>query len=292
MNPAACMSVLFGPAAYQRKQTIALLAMRSLHAELRLYPKPGLVSHRDSGAHRDMDANIFVRSLFSLRHYFAEIAAAGIREARLSELQQIGLKAERRMLGSTKGVNTHRGAIFTLGLLATAAGCAWAWDVACSDETLRDIVVTRWGRDLRLGVVSHDLAPSHGRQVAAKFDVTGARGQAVHGFPAVFDRGLPQLRLALSKGAGQDEALIHTFFSLLADVADTNVLYRAGVEGLQYLQHEAGAFIANGSVFAEGWFGQAELLHLQCIKRNLSPGGCADLLAATWFVHQLQCSER
>ena len=223
MNPAACMSVLFGPAAYQRKQTIALLAMRSLHAELRLYPKPGLVSHRDSGAHRDMDANIFVRSLFSLRHYFAEIAAAGIREARLSELQQIGLKAERRMLGSTKGVNTHRGAIFTLGLLATAAGCAWAWDVACSDETLRDIVVTRWGRDLRLGVVSHDLAPSHGRQVAAKFDVTGARGEAVHGFPAVFDRGLPQLRLALSKGAGQDEALIHTFFSLLADVADTNV---------------------------------------------------------------------
>ena len=106
----------------QHAQTIARLVIRSLHAELALYPKPGLVSHRDSGAHRDMDAGTFVRSLFSLRGYFAEIAAAGMRDARLAELQQIGLRAERRMLQSTQGINTHRGAVFCLGLLCAAAG--------------------------------------------------------------------------------------------------------------------------------------------------------------------------
>ena len=272
----------------QHAQTIARLVLRSLHAELALYPKPGLVSHCDSGAHRDMDAGTFVRSLFSLRGYFAEIAAAGMRDARLGELQQIGLRAERRMLQSTQGINTHRGAIFSLGLLAAAAGLAWARGRECSDETLRKLIVTRWGRDLRLAVVAPLPVASHGQQVASRYAVAGARGEAVHGFPAVFDVGLPQLRSALDQGAGADEALVHVFFSLLANVADTNVLFRAGANGLHFLQREAHAFLASGSVFADGWFAHAEALHRHCIRKNLSPGGCADLLAATWFVHQLQ----
>ena len=103
---------------------IALLAVRSLYRELALYPKPGLVSFRDNGAHRDMDAATFVRSLFSLRGYFAAIAAAGMRAARFAELQQLGLTAESRMLRATRGINTHRGAIFTHGMLAAAAGYA------------------------------------------------------------------------------------------------------------------------------------------------------------------------
>jgi triphosphoribosyl-dephospho-CoA synthase len=106
-----------------RAHRIARLAVRSLYHELALYPKPGLVSLRDNGAHRDMDAATFVRSLFSLRGYFATIAAAGMRDAGLAELQQLGIAAESRMLQATRGINTHRGAIFTLGLLA-AAGVA------------------------------------------------------------------------------------------------------------------------------------------------------------------------
>ena len=292
MNPAQ-RDFAHGRAAGNRHaQTIARLALRSLHAELTLYPKPGLVSHRDSGAHRDMDAGTFVRSLFSLRGYFAEIAAAGMRDARLAELQQIGLRAERRMLQSTKGINTHRGAIFLLGLMAAAAGLAWAAGMVWSDETLRNIIVTRWGRDLRLVVVAPVPVPSHGQQVASRYAVAGARGEAVHGFPAVFDIGLPQFRIALAQGAGQDEALVHALFTLIANVADTNVLFRAGASGLHFLQQEANAFLANGSVFVDGWFANAELLHRRCIGMNLSPGGCADLLAATWFVHQLQRLER
>ena len=108
---------------------IARLALRSLYRELALYPKPGLVSFRDNGAHQDMDATTFVRSLFSLRGYFVAIATAGMLAAKFNELQQLGIAAESRMLRATRGINTHRGAIFSQGILAAAAGHAVARNI-------------------------------------------------------------------------------------------------------------------------------------------------------------------
>src|SRR5450830_1577900 len=99
-------------------------AVRSLYQELVLYPKPGLVSLVDNGSHQDMDAATFMRSLFSLRRYFLAIAEAGARGAPFSLLKQLGVQAERRMLSATGGVNTHRGAIFSLGMLCAAV--AWS----------------------------------------------------------------------------------------------------------------------------------------------------------------------
>ncbi len=86
----------------------------------------------------------------------------------------------------------------------------------------------------------------------------------------------------------RSHALLHTFFVLLAETADTNVLFRGGAEGLRFIQTQAGEFLERGSVFEPGWQERAESLHRECSARNLSPGGCADLLAAAWFVHQLQ----
>src|SRR5450830_1562357 len=105
---------------------VARIAVRSLYTELALYPKPGLVSLRDNGAHTDMNAATFLRSLFSLRHYFADIALAGMRAAPMTELRRLGIHAETRMLRATGDVNTHRGAIFALGMLGAAAGRAWS----------------------------------------------------------------------------------------------------------------------------------------------------------------------
>ena len=99
---------------------------------------------------------------------------------------------------------------------------------------------------------------------------------------------LPALRGALVRGADDEHALLHTFFVLLAETQDTNVLYRGGVAGLHFMHSEAGEFLARGSVFEDGWRSRAESLHRACSERNLSPGGCADLLAAAWFIHQLQ----
>jgi triphosphoribosyl-dephospho-CoA synthase len=267
---------------------IALLAVRSLYRELALYPKPGLVSFRDNGAHFDMNAATFVRGLFSLRGYFVAIAAAGMRGAGFSELQQLGLAAESHMLRATRGINTHRGAIFTHGMLAAAAGCASVRNMMLSDDNLRATVIDNWSRDLRAIAVACAASPSHGQLMAARHGVTGARGEALLGFPSVFEIALPALRSALARGADTQHAQLHTFFVLLAKTTDTNVLYRGGAEGLQFIQMQAQDFLERGSVFEPGWHESAETLHHQCSARNLSPGGCADLLAAAWFVHQLQ----
>jgi triphosphoribosyl-dephospho-CoA synthase len=270
---------------------IARLAVRSLYQELALYPKPGLVSFRDNGAHVDMNAETFVCSLFSLRGYFVAIAEAGMREAKFNELQQLGVAAESHMLRATHGINTHRGAIFTHGILAAAAGCATARNLTLSDDNLRAIVITNWSRDLRAIAVACAAIPTHGQQVAARHGVTGARGEALLGFPSVFDIALPGLRSALDRGADSGLALLHTFFVLLAETLDTNVLFRGGAEGLRFIQAKAGEFLERGSVFEPGWQERAESLHRQCSAKNLSPGGCADLLAAAWFVHQLQTDQ-
>jgi triphosphoribosyl-dephospho-CoA synthase len=274
--------------AHRIARHISLLAVRSLYRELALYPKPGLVSLRDNGAHDDMDASTFVRSLFSLRGYFAAIATAGMAVAGFAELQRLGRAAETRMLRAARGINTHRGAIFTHGILAAAAGCAAARAIAPSDHNLRAIVVANWSRELRAIAVAGAATPSHGQLMAARHGVSGARGEAMLGFPSVFEVALPGLRSALARGADTDAALLHTFFVLLACTPDTNVLYRGGAGALQFIQVQAGEFIERGSVFEPGWQQRAEALHRQCSAKNLSPGGCADLLAAAWFVHQLQ----
>lgn len=279
------------PDAQRGAHRIARLAVCSLYQELALYPKPGLVSFRDNGAHRDMDAATFVRSLFSLRGYFVDIAAAGMREAKFSELQQLGIAAESRMLRATRGINTHRGAIFTHGLLAAAAGYAVARNIETSDDNLRAIMLSNWSSDLCVIAVASAATPSHGQLMAAHHGVTGARGEALQGFPSVFEIALPALRSALACGADTSEALLHTFFVLLAATPDTNVLFRGGAEGLRFIQTQATHFLERGSVFEAGWQERAESLHRQCSIQNLSPGGCADLLAAAWFVHQLQANQ-
>lgn len=267
---------------------IARLAVRSLYQELALYPKPGLVSFHDNGAHLDMNAETFVRSLFSLRGYFVAISSAGMRDAKFNELQQLGIAAEANMLRATRGINTHRGAIFTHGILAAAAGYALVRNIALTDENLRTIVIDNWSRDLRAIAVASAITPSHGQLMAARHGVTGARGEALLGFPSVFEIALPALRSALVRGADTQLALLHTFFVLLAETNDTNILFRGGAEGLQFIQTQAKTFLERGSVFVSDWQQRAESLHRQCSEKNLSPGGCADLLAAAWFVHQLQ----
>jgi triphosphoribosyl-dephospho-CoA synthase len=234
-----------------------------------------------------MDAATFLRSIASLRGYFVDIADAGARGAAFAELRGLGIVAERRMLAATQGANTHRGAIFTLGLLAAAAGVLAARGVGVGDPALRDAVRT-WHDDLVVFTVDGAAPASHGRYVAARYGASGARGEALRAFPAVFDIALPALRDALARGAVGSAAQMHAFFALLARVDDTNVLYRSGRGGLAFMQRRARAFLAAGSVFDDDWRTRAHSLHREASARGISPGGCADLLAACWFVHLLR----
>jgi triphosphoribosyl-dephospho-CoA synthase len=266
---------------------IGELAAQSLYAELALYPKPGLVNLRDGGAHADMNAATFVRSIAALRGYFVAIADAGARGASFTEMQRLGIDAEARMMSATRGVNTHRGAIFTLGLLAAAAGASAARGCGPTDASLRGVVAT-----FRNGVLACAVdpasPPSHGRVAAARYGAGGARREAAAGFPSVFEIGLPALRFALARTGDARTAQLHALFALLARVEDTNLLYRGGPDALRFVAREAAAFVARGGMLAPNALSYAEHLHRACCARGISPGGCADLLAASWFVHRLQ----
>lgn len=265
---------------------IGRAAVRALHAELVLYPKPGLVSPLDRGSHEDMDAATFLRSLFALRGYFGDIAAAAADGVAFARLQHLGLRAEARMLRATGGVNTHRGAIFTLGLLAAAAAYLGSNAQPITDESLAGSVRERWGEALAR---PQDTAgkPSHGGIAARRYGAGGARAEAAAGFPLLFEQGLPALRRTLALTGSKRRALMQTLFVLIAQVEDTNLLFRGGVGGLSFARCAASRFLASGGALNPGWEAEASVIHADFVRRRLSPGGSADLLAAAWFVHLL-----
>jgi triphosphoribosyl-dephospho-CoA synthase len=254
-----------------------------------LYPKPGLVSAIDDGSHADMNAETFMRSLFSLRGYFCDIAAAGMRGASFNELAGLGIMAEQRMLAATGGINTHRGAIFILGLLCAAAGriaSDHGREAPLTAEGLHDGLLTQWGGALRGHCAAREPA-AHGTRVALVHGAGGARTEAAAGLPVVFDIALPVLQSTLRAGRGWECARIDAFFTLMATVDDTNVYHRGGVEGARLVRSCGQDFMARGGTENPAWRSGALVTHRAFVAKRLSPGGCADLLAATCLVHAL-----
>ena len=265
------------------------MAVASLHAELVLYPKPGLVSGIDNGSHADMTAATFMRSLFTLRHYFKAITLAGHACADFDHLARLGVTAERGMFKATGGINTHRGAIFFLGLLCAAAGLLTADRSAAQAITpsaLRAAIGRQWGDALRRHARQR-LAGAHGTLAAILHDVGGARAQAARGMPAVFDIALPALQQTLAAGRGLYCARIDAFFSLLAQLDDSNVYHRGGEAGALLVRELGQQFMARGGTADLHWRVSALAAHRMLVARRLSPGGAADLLAATCLVHRL-----
>jgi len=264
---------------------IARAAVRSLYDELSLYPKPGLVSPVDNGSHSDMDAATFMRSLFSLRRYFFRIAAAGADGAPFAELKRLGIAAERRMLAATGGVNTHRGAIFSLGMLCAAAGRCKALGLPSGPDTVRAMLLREWGAALAAHAGADGI--SHGLAVAARHGASGAREEAALGLPSVFTVALPALRQAQAESGCWERARIQSLFALMAHVSDTNVYYRGGAAGAALVRGLARRFIARGGVGRIDWRRYAIACHRIFSRRRLSPGGAADLLAAACLLHRL-----
>ncbi|RAM63440.1 2-(5'-triphosphoribosyl)-3'-dephospho CoA synthase [Herbaspirillum rubrisubalbicans] len=271
---------------------LARLALRSLHQELVLYPKPGLVSRVDNGSHADMTAETFLRSLFALRHYFFQIATAGLEGAPFHTLQRLAIRAEERMLRATGGVNTHRGAIFALGMLCAAMACCRGRRLPLQPATVRATLLIQWGDALaRHSAAISGGSHSHGQRVAARHAVGGAREEAALGFPSVFEVALPQLQATLAQGRDAYHARIDTLFALMAQLSDTNVYHRGGAEGAALVRERSAAFLAAGGTARPGWQEDAVDCHRLFVARRLSPGGAADLLAAACLVHQASLLE-
>ena len=270
-------------------ELIADQAVVALLNELAAWPKPGLVSHVDNGSHTDMDAAIITASAETLRPFFAELAKAGQDEANMGRLRAIGLRAEAATLAATGGVNTHRGAIFGLGLLCAAAGMITeisAAGAAVARVRLGHIVMRRWAREIERGPMP---LFSHGTAALRRYGAGGARAEAAGGFRSIYEVGWPALRQGrLLQPDDPDAPPVQACFALIAAVRDTNLLHRGGADGMRFACEAASSFLSQGGVGAPDWRARAAVVHGAFVARRLSPGGCADLLAMTLFVDAVE----
>jgi len=265
---------------------IGRLAIRSLYREVALPIKPGLVGPQGSGSHKDMNYQTFLRSLQSLRGYFPAIAAAGALRPGFDPLKNLGIEAECIMLAATGGINTHRGAIFNLGLLCAAVGWLMESGEAITPEAACALVARQWGADVLAGAALPGLV-SHGQWVAKRYGSGGARQEAASGFPAAIEVGLPAYRDGLRLTGEGEAAATQALFALMAALEDTNLLWRGGPEGLEWARQTAAGFLAAGGVAHPDWRSLVAGIDHQFTARRLSPGGSADLLGITLFLADL-----
>ncbi|MFO1127388.1 MAG: triphosphoribosyl-dephospho-CoA synthase MdcB [Rhodospirillales bacterium] len=272
-------------------EQVGELAAAALTAGLETWPKPGLVSPVDCGSHDDIDETTFRCSIAAIRPFYVRLAVAGAAGAGMDRLREIGRDAEAAMLVATGGVNTHRGAIFGLGLLCAAAGAAWAVRSSRPERSrpvsaadLAGIVHRRWGSGIRRGPIP---LRSHGSDALRRFGAGGARAEAAAGFPHALRVGLPALQCGRAFAHGETAARVHAFFSLLAFVEDTNLLHRGGADGLRHAQRAARRFLSAAGVGQADWHAQAVAIHRAFVAKSLSPGGSADLLAVTIFLDRI-----
>jgi triphosphoribosyl-dephospho-CoA synthase len=264
---------------------IGRAATLALHDELALAPKPGLVSFADSGSHDDMDAHTFMRSIFALRRYFVHIAELGAAHAPFTALERCGQQAEVRMLAATGGVNTHRGAVFMLGLLCAAYAAAQTTGEAATADTLRAALRQHWGaalaaRGLRVSTLPGGIAARH-------HGLRSASQEAALGFPVLFDVAVPAWSRASRSGLDSARLRLQVFFEIMAVLDDANLAHRGGLDGLHHARTMARAFLATGGAAHLQARQEAWRIHRDFVQRRLSPGGCADTLSAACFLSRI-----
>jgi triphosphoribosyl-dephospho-CoA synthase len=288
-----------GSVAIDRAAVLGVLAKQALIAEAELTPKPGLVDRRGSGAHTDLSLDIMRRSAFAIEPFIRHMGFQAMYEqpsARLrTKLAATGRAAERAMLQATNGSNTHKGAIWTLGLLTAAAAINQSGrtklDAAVIARTAA-VIASFEDSDhewTRINTNGHRLqTPSHGQVVAQKFEVTGARGEAISGFPHIVEVGLPILRARRRDHGRESIARLDALLSIMSRLDDTCLLYRGGKEALQAAKQGATAVIDAGG--AGSLHGQKCLFALdkRLLELGVSPGGSADLLAGTIFLDAIE----
>lgn len=264
---------------------LARTATQCLIDEARLSPKPGLVDSRGNGAHHDLTLALMERSAHSLTSTFQALAQQSWQRPADIALRQtvgrLGREGEKQMMTATDGVNTHRGAIWALGLLVSAVamhgGTGSAQQVAATAAELAKLPDAAAPR-----VFSKGLRATH------RYQVPGAREEAQQAFPHVMQRALPQLRLSRLNGSSETQARLDALMAIMTSLTDTCVLSRAGLEGLDAMQDGARAVLRAGGCAHPA--GQAALAMLddQMLALNASPGGAADLLAATLFLDRIE----
>lgn len=274
--------------------SVASIAARALLHEALATPKPGLVDRNNSGAHHDMDLSTFETSSLTLLPYFQAFVSYGIGHCRaasetmLPEIRSIGIRAETAMFRATGGANTHKGLIFSLGILCTALGCLYGMQAAYSRSALREKC-----RELS-APLAHDFqdlteetSTTNGERLYLQFGIRGVRGEAISGFPTLFTVALPRFSDLCAKGFSMNDSAVLTLLQIVANLEDTNIINRSSYGTMRKIQKDFRSLILD-RIEDKDYRKVLEELDAEFTRKNISPGGSADVLAMTYFISFLE----
>ncbi|MBO1264513.1 triphosphoribosyl-dephospho-CoA synthase CitG [Proteiniclasticum sp. SCR006] len=291
--------------AHHWAEEAAKLAEESILTEAVLTPKPGLVDAKDSGSHKDMDIFTFLRSAVSLREGFKEMFLSGYHggadlKELLKSLRPKGMDIEARMFEATKDINTHKGIIFSMGLLLAALGNHMSRSDYQKNQlptfTEKDTEeVFQIIRSMTKGIIQSDFKNlnektllTHGERLYKEYGFTGIRGEAEKGYPVLREKVLPVLREGGYKEQSYDSRLLDMLMILMSEVEDSNIVSRGGMESLQYVRRSADRFMKDGGMRNPTALEKLHEMNQDFVKRNLSPGGSADLLSLAVFLGKME----
>lgn len=249
---------------------VADLAERALRLELDTTPKPGLVDRQDNGAHKDMDYALMSKSISALRPYLTRLALESAKDIDPVKIKEIGIEAEKAMLKATGGVNTHKGALFCIGLSVAAASNLASATGSVQAYSFKELVS-------RAASEIPSARGTHGAEAKRSFKAVGALENARAAYPELFTDWLPYY-LSLE---GDPFRCHKTLLHIMTTLDDTNILHRRGAEGLAHAEAEAARLLED---FSESGLSS---LNKDFIRENISPGGSADMLSLTIFIESI-----
>lgn len=262
---------------------------RALLTEVLTTPKPGLVDRINSGAHTDMNLETFLNSLTAIAPYFVRFAAegakGGLSPGSVARMNAIGRDCEKAMYRATGGVNTHKGSIYSLGIIASAAGYCYGASMGLGAEAVCE-ASARIAKSLaeQFSNLSEDTP---GRRAYLEYGITGARGEAASGFASVRRLALCLLR-SCPEGYMRNDIRLQALLHLMMCVVDTNVISRGGMEALEFVHEKACDCLLAGGVLTREGRRRLCQMDQDFIKKNISPGGCADLLAVALALDHIE----
>jgi holo-ACP synthase/triphosphoribosyl-dephospho-CoA synthase len=271
-------------------ERIGQCAARAALYEAVCYPSPGLVDAVHQGSHNDMDIYTFINSSTALTRWFGRFFEAGLHHAHtpatlLALLRRLGQQAERDMYAATKQVNTHKGLLFSLGILLGALGLLKQQGIPWTTTAISQMI-----RTMTAGI-TEELTQSQPPYTAGErfyhlYGITGIRGEVEQGFPTVFQYALPALKQDIAQGQPINSALLHTLFILISYTDDTTILSRKpDIAVLRRIQAQARQCVTEDIFTKPDWSQTLWKLDAEWVSQHLSPGGSADLLTITWFLY-------
>jgi triphosphoribosyl-dephospho-CoA synthase len=275
------------------------LAQRAILYEVSTTPKPGLVDRDNCGAHKDMDFFTFMASSSSLYKGLYECCMEGLNFEEkdytqlLNRIRKPGIECERAMFQATNGINTHKGIIFSMGILCAVAGKLYNkynqdyFIIEDVCEEVKKITKDLTSKDFE--AIENKKILTHGERLYKQYGLRGIRGEVESGFSTVQKNAVQVLRTWKSeKNLSLNDLFLEILLNLMAGSEDTNVIIRGGIESLEYVKKISREFLTEGGLNQCDAKKKLEAMNKEFIRRNISPGGSADLLAVSIFLGMME----